>query len=283
MSTLPAGAGRRCHALLNTLHSVVALSPDNGPELAGLGIDDRHAAYFAARTAPLGRVSAGAVTALFHNFSHDLIARHLPAVWNVTTPEEVLAARLRAADSTLRRLLGDEALASPELAEAARLAVRATEGCARSGRPMYAALAGLPVPETPHLALWHAATLLREHRGDGHFAVLLLSGLDPLEAMVSHAATGEGFSLEWLAASRGWDMEQLTAAQDRLRARGLLAADGTLTEAGTALRDELERETDRLDAAPYEHLGAQDTERLTELLRPFARAAAAGFPARVRG
>ncbi|MEU2134512.1 hypothetical protein [Streptomyces sp. NPDC018352] len=280
MSTLPPRAGRRCHNAINPLHSTVYFSPDLGKELGELGIDDSNAAYFAARSAAMGAVGPGAVTAAFYNFNHDLVARHLPAVWSVASPQAVLDARLRAADTTLRRLLGEEIIASPELAEAAELALRAAEGCTRHARPLYAAHADLPVPEQPHLAYWHAGTLLREHRGDGHLAALLTAGLDPLEALVSHTATGKGMSPRWVLATRGWHRDDWDAACERLRGRGLLDADGELTQAGVALRSELEEATDRMDAAPYEHLGAEGVERLTELARGFlfTAASAGAFP-----
>ncbi|MEU0632568.1 hypothetical protein [Streptomyces sp. NPDC005989] len=249
MSTLPPRAGRRCHNAINPLHSTVYFSPDLGKELGELGIDDSNAAYFAARSAAMGAVGPGAVTAAFYNFNHDLVARHLPAVWSVASPQAVLDARLRAADTTLRRLLGEEIIASPELAEAAELALRAAEGCTRHARPLYAAHADLPVPEQPHLAYWHAGTLLREHRGDGHLAALLTAGLDPLEALVSHTATGKGMSPRWVLATRGWHRDDWDAARERLRGRGLLDADGELTQAGVALRSELEEATDRCRTA----------------------------------
>ncbi|MCT2548270.1 MULTISPECIES: SCO6745 family protein [Streptomyces] len=285
MSTLPPRAGRRCHNAINPLHSTVYFSPDLGKELGELGIDDPNAAYFAARSAAMGAVGPGTVTATFYNFNHDLVARHLPAVWSVAAPQAVLDARLRAADTTLRRLLGEEIIASPELAEAAELALRAAEGCTRHARPLYAAHADLPVPEEPHLAYWHAGTLLREHRGDGHLAALLTAGLDPLEALVSHTATGKGMSPRWVLTTRGWHRDDWDAARERLRGRGILDAEGELTEAGTALRAELEEATDRMDAAPYEHLGAQGVERLTELARGFlfTAASAGAFPADLIG
>ncbi|MFJ8587373.1 hypothetical protein ACIRD2_22375 [Streptomyces sp. NPDC093595] len=279
-TTLPPRAGRRCHNALNPLHSTVYFSPDFAKELAGLGIEDSRAAYFAGRAAAMGAVGPGTVAATFYNFSHELIAQHLPAVWDVAPPAAVLAARLRAADATLRRLLGDDAIASEAMAEAAGLALRAAEGCTRHARPLYAAHADLPVPEEPHLAYWHAATLLREHRGDAHLAALLSAGLDPLEALVSHTATGKGMAPRWILATRGWRRADWDAAAGRLRERGLLDEQGELTEAGSALRAELEDHTDRLDAAPYEHLGAAGVERLTELGRGFlgAAAAAGAFP-----
>lgn len=280
-AAIDARAGRRCHNALNSLHSTHYFSPDLGRELGGLGVTEAPAVNFAARAAALGPVGAGAVTAAFYNYKHELVARHVPAVWEKVTPEQALAAWLRAVDATLRRLLGEEAVASAGMAEAAELALRAAEGCTRSGRPLYSAHADLPAPDAPHLALWHAATLLREHRGDGHLATLMTAGLDGLEALVTHTATGKGMAPKWIFTTRGWTQEEWDAAAGRLRERGLVDAAGGLTEEGTALREGIERETDRLDTAPYAHLGAEDVARLTELASGFARTAlgAGAFPA----
>ncbi|SCK36630.1 hypothetical protein [Streptomyces sp. WMMB 322] len=285
MTSLPERAARRCHNMLNPLHSAVYFSPALGQELAPYGIEDPSAVYLAGRAAPLGAVSAGTVTATFYNFSPALVARFVPAVWEYASPATVLAARLRAVDSMLRELLGEEVLTSPEMTEAAQLALKATEGCTRPGRPLYAANAGLPVPEAPHLAYWHAATVLREHRGDSHIAVLLSAGLDPLEALVSHTSSGRGMSPKWVLSTRGYNQQDWTAAQERLRERGLLDAEGELTEEGASLRKELEYSTDRLDSAPYEHLGAEGVARLTELAGGFAASAvnAGAFPADLFG
>ncbi|MEU8748107.1 hypothetical protein AB0C39_31080 [Streptomyces parvulus] len=278
-------AGRRCHNTLNSLHSTHYFSPDTGRELAALGVTDPRAVNFAVRAAALGAAGAGAVTAAFYNYKYELVARHVPTVWETVTPEQAVAARMRAVDATLRRLLGEEVLASAEMAEAAGLALRAAEGCSRSGRPLYAAHADLPLPEAPHLRLWHAATLLREHRGDGHLAALLAADLDGLEALVTHTATGRGMAPKWVLSTRGWTQEEWDAARDRLRGRGLIDDAGELTGRGTELRDGIERETDRLDAGPYAHLGADGVARLTELATPFARAAlgAGAYPADLFG
>lgn len=279
--TLPARAARRCwHGAINPLHATVYFSPDLLKEFAALGITDRHAVNLASRSAAMGAVGAGTVTATFYNYRHDLIARHLPAVWDTATPEQVLAARLRAVDSTLRRLLGAETIASPEIAEAAELAMRASEACTRHARTLYSAHADLPVPQEPHLKLWHATTLLREHRGDGHLVALLTVGLDPVEALVSHTATGHGMTPKYLKGLRGWDQSDLDAATGRLRGRGLIDAGGELTPEGAALREALEEETDRLDEAPYEHLGAAGVARLGEIGGAFTMKAvgAGAFP-----
>ncbi|MEW1747815.1 hypothetical protein ACIQU1_01400 [Streptomyces angustmyceticus] len=284
-SALPEQAGRTCHNVVNPFHSTHYFAPELAAEMAKAGVENRRAAYFACRAAAMGAVGPGTVTATFYNFKHELIAEHVPAVWTVTTPEAVLDARLRAVDATLRRLLGKEAVESPEMAEAARLALRAVEGCSRQARPLYAAHADLPVPDAPHLAYWHAATLLREHRGDGHLLALLDAELDGLEALVSHTASGRGMSYQGVMATRGWSEEDWAAAQERLRTRGLLDAEGELTEEGLGLRKDLERRTDRLDRAPYEHLGAEGVARLTELATGFTTAAmnAGAFPAALFG
>ncbi|WP_405487053.1 SCO6745 family protein [Streptomyces sp. NBC_00096] len=279
--TLPEHAARRCwHGAINPLHSTVYFSPDLGKEFSALGITDWAAVNLSSRSAAMGAVGPGTVTATFYNYRHDLVARHLPAVWETATPEQVLAARLRAADTTLRRLLGPETIESPEVAEAAELAMRATEACTRHARTLYSAHADLPVPEEPHLKLWHATTLLREHRGDGHLVALLTVGLDPVEALVSHTATGRGMTPKYLKSIRGWNQSDLDAATGRLRDRGLLDAEGGLTSEGAALREALETETDRLDEAPYEHLGAAGLARLAEIGGGFTmQAFAAGaFP-----
>ncbi|REK87247.1 hypothetical protein DY245_27715 [Streptomyces inhibens] len=279
-SALPEQAGRACHNVINPFHSTHYFAPELPAEMAKEGIDNRSAAYFACRSAAMGAVGPGTITAAFYNFKHELVARHIPHVWSVTTPQNVLAVRLRAADATLRRLLGDEAVGSPEMAEAAKLALRAAEGCTPQARPLYAAHADLPVPDAPHLAYWHAATLLREHRGDGHLIALLDAELDGLEALVTHNASGRGMSYKGVMATRGWSEEDWAAAQERLRSRGLLDAEGELTEAGVQLRKDLERTTDRLDRAPYEHLGAEGVARLTELAAGFTTAVmnAGAFP-----
>jgi hypothetical protein len=278
-------AGRRCHNALNSLHATLYFSPDLGKELGALGVTHPRAVNFAVRAAAMGPVGPGTVTAAFYNYKYELVARHVPAVWETAAPERILHARARAVDTTLRRLLGEDTVVSQDMAQAARLALRAAEACTRSARPLYSAHADLPVPEEPHLAYFHAATLLREHRGDGHLAVLMSAGLDGLEAVVTHTATGKGMTPKWVFTTRGWTQEDWDAAAGRLRERGLLDEAGELTERGVALRAEIEAETDRLDRGPYEHLGAEGVALLTELGTGFARRAlaAGAFPGDLLG
>jgi hypothetical protein len=271
MTTSAPRDARRCYNAFNLIHSAFYFVPEHERELTALGLEAGSMAYFAGRSAPMGAVGAGVVAATFYNFSPRLVAEKVPAAWEKTTPQEVLAARERIADGFLRRLLGARTVASPELAEAAELAVEAVRGCGCPGaRPLYAANAALPVPQAPHLALWHATTVLREHRGDGHVVALAEAGLDGLECLVTHTATGKGFTPRFNQRSRGWSGQEWAAAEERLRERGLLDTAGDLTPQGEALRRSVEDVTDRLALAPYLHLGEAATSRLRELTAPLS-------------
>ena len=203
------------------------------------------------------------MTSAFYSFSPRMVEQYVPAVWDIASPGAVLDARLRAVDRTYRKVFG-ERVDTPETAEAAALLRRAAEAANPAGRPLAAGNAGLAWPDEPHLVLWQAATILREHRGDGHLAALLTAGLDPVESLVSFAAIGAA-SVERFA-SRGWSDQEWGAARERLVVRGLLDADGTATQAGPELRAEVERRTDELAAAPWAALGPADRDRLTDLL-----------------
>jgi hypothetical protein len=266
---------RRCYSAHHPLHAAYYFSPEHDATFQRIGLQPGPMAYFAGRAAPLGPVGSGVVSAVFYNFHPRLVAAQLPRAWELAAPAIVLTTRLEIVDRCLHRLLGDEALRSAELAEAAELAIGAAAGCTRPGRPMYSANADQPVPETPHLKLWHAATLLREYRGDGHMSVLLSAELDGLEALVTDTATGTNWKPYYLQANRGWSTADWAGAQQRLRERGLLDGAGELTDRGLQLRRDIEGETDRLDAAPYRLLGAEATRRLTELVGRFSKKALA--------
>ncbi|MGV9693204.1 SCO6745 family protein [Streptomyces sp. NPDC003444] len=280
MSSSADRAARRGQNALNTFHSLQYFSPDLGEELAARGIGDPMGAYIAGRAAAFGPVGAGVVSAAFYSFRHDLVARHVPAVWERMSPREVWAARLRGADATLRRLLGPEALEARPVRDAARLALDAALAGERPGRPLYAAHADRAVPDAPHLALWYGATLLREHRGDSHIVALRAAGLGGLEALVSHCASGEGMPREVVMTKRGWTEEDWVCAEKRLCERGLMTVGGVLTPKGRRLRADVEDETDRIDRAPYLALGRAGVEELTAIVEGLVRraGAAGAFP-----
>ncbi len=258
------------HRTLEPYHGFVYFAPEPAAAYAAVGIDDRQMGYFASRAAAMGAVPAEVVIATFYNFSPDLVRAAIPAAWSRATPAAIVEARRSGVDATLRRVLG-EGVDGQEVTEAAELARRAAAGCTLDGRPLYAAHAALDWPEAPHLVLWHAVTLLREFRGDGHVACLVEQGISGLEALVIHAGTGEvpGAVLQ---ATRARTDEEWTAAGHDLVERGWLHGDGTLTEPGREHRLDLEARTDELAMAPWEHLGADGCRRLRELVRPLSRA-----------
>lgn len=262
---------RKAHRTLEPLHVLGYFAPEPTERVAALGIRGGMRAYFAMRSAPMGEVPAEVVVATFFNFAPQQVAKAIPSVWEVTTPDAVNAARYEGIDASYRRVLGEDVLGSDEMAEAASLARDATAGCNPVGRPLYAAHASLPWPEPAHLQLFHAQTLLREHRGDAHVAALMLAGLDGVEALVGYVPLGQGLPESLLRATRGWDDAAWDAAAGRLRDRGLLAADGTLTTVGQQQREAMEAQTDIASAAPYLHLGAERTRRLRDLARPWSR------------
>ncbi|MGW2472749.1 SCO6745 family protein [Streptomyces sp. NPDC001665] len=258
---------RQLWHLLEPVHAVLYYAPEAFEEAAALGyaVDERWPSYFAWRAAPLGPVGADRVGEAFYSFSPRMVGAYVPAVWSVASPDAVLAARGRAVDRTYQALLGD-GTAAPDTAEAAALLRRVAEAAETADRPMAAANAALPWPDAPHLVLWHAATVLREHRGDGHLAALAHAELDPVEALVSFAAIGA--ARPEVFGSRGWGEGEWQAALGRLEKRGLVAADGTATEAGRVLRAEVERRTDEAAAGPWRVLTDPEREGLIGLLGP---------------
>ena len=271
---------RSAYNATNSLHSLIYFAPETEHYLTGVGLRGNRMCYFAGRAAPMGAVGASVVAATFYNFNPALVARAIPAAWQLATPAAIIEARLVAVDAALTRLLGEDAIASDDMRTLAGLAREAAGACAPEGRPLYAGNADLDWPDAPHLVMWHALTLLREHRGDGHICALACAGLSGIEALVTHTKTGKGFLTEFAMSTRGWGQPEWDAAEARLRARGLLDADNQLTEAGRALRAQLEADTDRMAAPPWQHLGDERTEEVVRIAKAMSRAVAAAgaFP-----
>jgi hypothetical protein len=245
---------------LETLHVVAYFAPEVQQAYDRFGVPATRAGYFAARSSAFGAADPALVVATFYVFSPDLVARAVPAVWAAGTPEEWAAARRDAVAAALHRVLGE-----PDVAEALELAREACAGLGAAGRPLYAAWSGADWPEDPLLQLWHAGLLVREHRGDGHVTALMAAGLDPVEALVTGGLASD--STDFVRTTRGWSDAEWTAGEQRCRDRGLVD-DGGLTDAGRALRAEVEATTDRLAVTGWAHLGADGTQRLVELLAP---------------
>jgi nucleotide-binding universal stress UspA family protein len=261
-------ARRLCQGLLEPIHLVAYGSEEPTAELQALGFEGYWPGYFAGRSAPLGKAPAEVVDALFYNFVPGEVAACIPAIWEITTPEAALAARERGAVKALRRILGDLA-DSPELARAADLATKVALNAPMEGRLLYAGLRSIPVPDEPVARLWHAATLLREHRGDGHLIALVAAGIDGQEAHV-FAAIYAGMKPREYGRLDPLTDDQLAAVVDGLRARGLVDESDTFTQAGRELKERIESLTDTLAEPAYTILTPHDVDQLTADLSPLA-------------
>ncbi|WP_327005308.1 hypothetical protein OHA72_61715 [Dactylosporangium sp. NBC_01737] len=254
---------RRMWSLFEPVHAVTYFADDALGAFEAAGLRGFWRGYFAGRSAPLGAVTAGPVLAAFYGFAPGMVTRALPDVWTRITPEAALAARLEGSRRVLQKVDGD-------LTEVASLLRAAAEAVDLHGRVLGAANAMLPWPEDLAGVLWQAATVLREHRGDGHVAALLVEGLDGAEANVWRVALRDGAGREFYQPARGWTDEEWDAATDRLRSRGWVDADGKATDPAREALTALEATTDALAATPWRVLGTDATARCAELLRPIA-------------
>jgi hypothetical protein len=271
-----ADAARRARSmwtLFEPIHAVTYFSPEARSAFAQAGLRGFWRGDFAGRAAPLGAASAAVVTASFFVFSPAFVARAIPGVWELISPEEALRARAAGAAQSLRGLLSG---LETEAAAGADLLWRMIGDLECPGRVLAAANASLPGPgDGPTSAtdrLWQAATVLREHRGDGHFAAVAAAGFDGCEAMVLRC--GLDLRREDMQPIRGWTDEQWDDAQARLADRGLMDAEGKLTSEGLDAHAAIEDATDLAAARPWAYLGAEATAELRTVLTPLAQACA---------
>lgn len=268
----PADA-RRLWTLIEPIHDVTYFTPQSRAAFEAAGLRGFWRAYFAGRAAPLGPVGAAPVTAIFYVFAPHLVTRALPDVWTRAEPSAALAARLAGAVEAITAAvagtpLGGIAAGGP-LGEAADLLTKAAAEVETVGRPLSAAIAALPVPDGDAARFWHAATVLREHRGDGHMASLVCAGVNGCEALVwREARTGRPGDMQ---TTRGWSDEEWAAAKASLADRGWLDAAGAITEVGRREHDRLEEQTDRLAAPPWANLTDRERSRLADLITPLAK------------
>ncbi len=246
---------RRLGSLTETLHAVVYFAPEPQDRYAALGLRGYWRGYFASRTAALGRTSPELATAVLGGFAPQMVVRALPAVWDRTTPAEVVAARVDGARTALHRLLagGDAGPASEALAPL-------LESLPLAARPLAAAHRALPAPQDPVGLLWHCCTVLREHRGDGHLAALATAGLEWPQPHLLRASLGDLDARQ--QEHRGWSDAEWSAARDELDGRGLLG-----TASGRDLVEQVETTTDELAASVYRDV---DADGLVALLGPLA-------------
>src|SRR5258705_12147518 len=241
---------RRMFELVEPI-GVIPYSADEPNEaMFALGFTNYWDTYFAGRAAPLGLAPPEVVDALFYNFAPGEVARHIPKGWRTTTPEAAIAPRQMGCATALRRILSDH-VDSPAFARAADLLLEAATSAPFEGPPMYAPLRAIPVPDDVVARLFHAASLLREHRGDGHIAALMIEGVGGLEAHVLFALD-MGMPAVKFGRIHHLPPPPLAAVIDGLPDRGLIGDDGWLSEPGRAVKQRVEPLTDDLPAKPSE-------------------------------
>ncbi len=270
------------HRLARTLRNVtepiaasVYFAPEAHERYEALGLN-YFEGYFCSRGACLGRAPWSVIAAAFAAFKPQAVERAVTSGWAKTGPDELLAAREAGATAQLERLIGATAN-EDDVRRATEILDAMTDGVDPSGRALYAGLSILDRPTSTFGALWRAADLVREHRGDGHIAAWI-PHVDSTEITVMT-------ELSWripprtYVFTRGWGEDDVDAAYRRLEARGLIA-DGALTADGNALREHIERTTDEATRAVMDRLGSRADE-LVALLAPWSEAIVAGngYPA----
>jgi hypothetical protein len=272
---------RRLRNLVEPIAAGVYFAPEAQQRYEAQGLN-YFEGYFCSRGACLGKAPWSVICAAFGAFKPAVVEQAVTGGWSKTDPEPLLAARLAGATDQLTRLLGEP---GPEVKEATEVLFSLTDGVDPSGRMLYSGLSVLPVPDTPMGRLWRAADLVREHRGDGHIAAWV-SRTDSCEITVLTELTW-GLQPGAYVFTRGWNEEEVEAARERLRARGLIDGDGQLTEAGRKFRAEIEHDTDLAEREVIDRLGDRSDE-LFSLIQPMAKTIVegGGYPvdfAKLRG
>lgn len=256
--------------VIEPYHQLAYRSPEATSAYQRLGLDRPDLAYFGNRLAALGPIGAKMATALLYGFAPSYVEGAVPEVWKRATPSAIAQARRHAAGAVLERVVGS-AVTSGDMVRAAGLARRAVDAADFAGRPVAAAHAELPWSPEPALVLWQACTVLREHRGDAHWAATSGEGVGPVECHVLHAADG-AMPAELLQRVSGWNDDAWAGAVESLRDRGLLDTHGTLTEVGQALKLRIERATDAAAMGPLQVLGSDGVSELRQLMAPWVAA-----------
>lgn len=259
--------------VVEPFHQPAYRSPEAVAEYSKLGLSEGPQQYFAGRLAAMGPIGPKVAVAVLYGFAPDYVGSAVPAVWSVASTSDMSAARQRGASATLERVLGRAVLDSAEIAEASRIARGLVDALDFAGRPMAAAHAQLPWPGTAALDLWHCCTIIREHRGDAHWAATSGEGIDAVECHVLHAADG-AMPAELLRRVTGWSDAHWRTAIERLRSRGLVRGEGgdaVVTTDGAATKLRIERATDAAIMAAVDAVGRPAVERLRALMQPFTK------------
>jgi hypothetical protein len=264
---------RRLRDLVEPIAAGIYFAPEAHERYEALGLDFFRG-YFCSRGACLGTAPWTVICAAFGVFKPEIVEQFVTEGWQKTTAEPMLDARLAGAEASLQRMLGDP---DDGVERATEILYSLTDGLDVAGRALFGGLSALPRPTSPWGALWRAADLVRERRGDAHIAAWI-PHFDSCE-ISTITELAHGLPPRSFVYTRGWSVDDVDAAQARLEARGLLDGQAT-TDAGRKLRGDVERATDEAEHDVIDRLGDRADE-LFALLEPWSRAIldAKGYPA----
>ncbi|UVI34976.1 SCO6745 family protein [Brevibacterium spongiae] len=288
---------RAVSARINSFHSSIYFSQTVGAVYAKQGLEPGVEGNMAARSAPLGRVNPGVVSAAYYNYSPNFIAEMLPRLWDTVTPEQMVQARFDAVSAFMAELFGDRddiALlteAATQVSEALAPVLAAMDFAGRTLSAATADVIGAHEPSTAFEALWDVATVAREFRGDGHVASLVTAGVPGIDALMLDVATGAGFRPRAAQKTRGYTDEEWQSAQAKLAEAGLITVETddrgfdlpVITEAGRELKEQVEQLTDGTVTAAWSVLDDDQIEALLSPSRTIIKviAQSGAFPANI--
>ncbi|RZT86661.1 hypothetical protein EV383_3558 [Pseudonocardia sediminis] len=268
---------RALHAAVEPVAALVYFAPEVHTEFERIGFGPGVtepgcltlpdlAGYFCSRAGCVGQVPGEVVVSVFGVFDPAVVIPETERGWATASHADIMAARERGATAALERILGGD-----DPTRATELLLRAARAGRATGRPLFAGLRALGLPDTPWGEMWRAADMVREHRGDCHIAAWTAAGLDPVEAGLLTEVYA-GMPRRRYQMTRGWTEQAIADGVDRLVGRGLLTGDGTgFTDAGASLRESLETATDVQQEPLLDALG-DDLDELLGYLRPWAAA-----------
>lgn len=226
-------------------------------------------AYFTSRGSVMGQVPGELIAAAFSVFSPAAVVPSVTYGWTLTDAKTICQARDEGGIGQLERILGEKPDGIDRVGD---ILERACAPLRPEGRPLFAGLLSQAVPSSPVGRAWRFADMLREYRGDSHTASWISEGLDATQiGLLSDLYFG--LPMRSYSRSRAWSTEQFDIAEEALRSRGALEGDG-FSEAGRALREKIENDTDLQMTAAIAAIGDDLTE-LTTIL--------GGWGAEIRG
>jgi hypothetical protein len=232
-------------------------------------------AYICSRGSVLGQVPGEVIAAAFAVFNPAVVVPAVARGWTLTDARTIAEVRTEGAVGQLRRVLG----AKPDgIDRAVQLLRRATERLPLAGKPLFAGMVAQGLPGEPLADAWRLADQLREYRGDVHINAWTAAGFDAVEiGLISELYMG--LPLRSYIRTRAWSDDELTAAEERLRSRGLIA-DDALTDAGRAAREAVEVATDE-GCAPIVAALGHELDELASLVGRWSQQvqSAGGYPA----